>query len=59
MMGSGSAVASLAGSDFRRLPDYAKYRASLEALEKVVEQLDRFYAEEPEVRTPPNPLEGP
>ncbi len=59
LFGRIESLVELAGSDFRRLPDYAKYRANLEALEQVVEQLGRFYAEELEVRTPPNPLEGP
>jgi hypothetical protein len=59
LFGRIESLVELAGSDFRRLPDYARYRASLEALEKVVEQLGVFYAEELEVRTPPDPIERP
>ena len=59
LFGRIESLVELAGSDFRRLPDYARYRASLEALEKVVEQLGLFYAEELEVRTPPDPIERP
>ena len=49
-------LASLTATDLRRLPDNAKYGAGLEALEKTVAELGRFYAEALEVHTPPDPL---
>ena len=58
LFGRIESLLSLTGTDFRRLPDFAKYRAGLEALEKTVEELSRFYAETLEVRTPPDPLEA-
>ena len=59
LFGRIESLVRLTGTDFRRMPDFAKYSAGLEALEKVVEQLGLFYAEELEVRTPPDPIERP
>ena len=50
-------LASLTAGDLRRLPDFARYGAGLEALEKTVAALGRFYAEALEVHTPPDPLD--
>ncbi len=57
LFGRIESLVRLTGSDFRRLPDFSKYGADLESLEKTVEGLGRFYAEHLEVRTPPDPLE--
>ena len=59
LFGRIESLVRLTGTDFRRMPDFAKYSAGLEALEKVVEQLGLFYAEELEVRTPPDPIDRP
>ena len=37
----------------------SRLKSHLESVEKVVEQLGLFYAEELEVRTPPDPIERP
>ncbi len=38
-------LVSLTGDDIRSLPDFASYRAGLEALEETMEELGRFNAE--------------
>ena len=48
-------LVDLTGSDFRRLPDFASYRVTLEQLEASVKKLARFYAEDLKVTTPPDP----
>jgi hypothetical protein len=50
-------LVSLTAHDMRNLPDFEKYRASFEALEKTVAALGGFYAESLKVKTPPDPLE--
>ncbi len=59
LFGQVESLVSLTTADLRSLPDFASYRASLEALEETVAALGRFYAEALEVRTPPDPLERP
>ena len=59
LFGRIESLMSLTTADLRSLPDFASYRASLEALEETVAALGRFYAEALEVRTPPDPLERP
>ena len=57
LFGRIESLVRLTGTDFRRLPDFAKYSAGLESLEKTVAELGRFYAEGLEVHTPPDPIE--
>lgn len=59
LFGRIESLMSLTTADLRSLPDFASYRASLEALEGTMAALGRFYAEALEVRTPPDPLERP
>ncbi len=56
LFGRIDSLVRLAAGDVRRLPDLAKYRADLEALEETVATLAGFYAEELDVTTPPDPL---
>ncbi len=56
LFGRIEALMNLTQGDVRSLPDYTSYRADLDALEKTVTTLAGFYAEELEVRTPPDPL---
>lgn len=57
LFGRIESLVRLTGSDFRRLPDFAKYKGDLESLEKTVAELGRFYAEDLKVTTPPDPIE--
>lgn len=57
LFGRIDSLVSLTARDMRSLPDFARYRSGLEALEKTVKTLGGFYAESIEVRTPPDPLE--
>ncbi len=56
LFGRIDSLMSMTSSDMRHLPDYASYRIKLEALQKTVAELGRFYAESIEVRTPTDPL---
>lgn len=59
LFGRIESLMSLTTADLRSLPDFASYRANLEALEGTVAALGRFYAEALKVRTPPDPLKRP
>ena len=52
LFGRIESLTRLTGTDFRRLPDFAKYRAGLESIEQTVAALGRFYAEELKVTEP-------
>ncbi len=56
LFGRIQSLTSLTAGDMRSMPDFASYRAGLEALEETVKELALFYAEEVEVTTPPDPL---
>ena len=55
LFGRIDSLARLTANDVRSLPDYASYRAELEALQETVGALRLFYVEELEVETPPDP----
>ncbi len=55
LFGRIESLVRLTARDVRSLPDYASYRAGLEALQETVGALRLFYVEELEVETPPDP----
>ena len=56
LFGRIESLVGLTATDVRGLPDFASYEGSLGRLEQTVGELGRFYAEDLEVTTPPDPL---
>ena len=57
LFGRLEAQVGVAAGTMRALPDFASYRPTVEAMEKTLTTLARFYAESLDVKTPPDPLD--